>query len=100
VLRRPGQPARVVDARTLPIGSYAGNPPLPMTPRTVLVDQLHESLAGPPGIRLSGSTNRAGRYFGTNAVPAPRYPSTRLKVNQPEHFEVAPISAQRPKGLR
>jgi hypothetical protein len=101
VLRRPGQPTRTVDPRTLPIGSYAGNPPLPMTPRTMLVDRTHDSLMGPPGIRLSMSTNRAARYWGTNAVPSVLYPDQqRPKANRPELLEVAPISAMRPKGLR
>jgi hypothetical protein len=100
VLRRAGHPRPGVDPRTLPIGTYAGQPPLPMTPRVALTDQLIESTMGPPGIRLSMSTNRAGRYWGTDAVPAPRYPERQLHVNQPQHLEVAPISAQRPKGLR
>lgn len=101
MLRRPGQPRPGIDPRTLPIGMYAGNPPLPQQPRVVLVDQLHESLTGPPGLRLSASTNRTGRYWGTDAVPAPRYPTGPPRVNRPEDLELAPVQAlQSRQGIR
>jgi hypothetical protein len=93
------QPAGV-DERTLPIGMYAGQPPLPQQVRVHLVDQLHESLAGPPGPRLSQSTNRNGKYWGTDVVPAPRYPTgpPKSKANRPEDLEMAPIQALAPRG--
>jgi hypothetical protein len=98
VLRKARSPLPGVDPRRVPMGMYAGNPPLPQNPRVVLVDQLHESLMGPPGIRLAMSTNRGGRYFGTDAVPAPRYPTGPPKVNRPQDLEMAPVQALAPRG--
>jgi hypothetical protein len=93
------QPAGI-DPRTLPIGMYAGQAPLPQQARVVLVDQLNDSLMGPPGIRESLSTNRTGKYWGTDVVPAPRYPtgSAKSKANRPEDIEMAPIQALAPRG--
>jgi hypothetical protein len=80
-----------IDPRTIPIGVYAGNPPLPMTPSVALVDQLLDSMGGPSGIRLGGSWRGATRYFGTDTVPAPVYP--RGRINREVDLEVAPIQA-------
>lgn len=98
--RRGGPPALLapagsVDPRTIPIGMYAGAPALPMTPRVVLVDQLLESLMGPPGLEVAGSTDTA-TYYGTDVVPAPVYP--RQSVNSAEALEVAPIAATSFRG--
>lgn len=90
-----------VDPRTLPMGMYAGNPVLPQQVRVTLVDQLHDSLTGPPGILESQSTNRAGRYWGTDAVPGPVFPAApSKKVNRVVDVEMAPVQALQARGIR
>lgn len=74
------------------IGMYSGYGALPQDPRTALTREILPGMSGPPGIRLSGSTDRAARYFGTDAVPPVRYPLTGPKtVNRPIDLEVAAL---------
>jgi hypothetical protein len=59
-----------------------------------MVRDILPGLSGPPGIRLAQSTDRAARYFGTDAVPTTRYPLTGPKqVNRPVDLEVAAIKS-------
>jgi hypothetical protein len=71
------------------MGMYQGVP-LPQDPRTALTRQILPAMSGPPGVRLSMSTNRGGRYFGTDGLPPLRFPLTGPpKVNQPTDLETA-----------
>ena len=47
--------------RALPMGAFAGNPPVPHDPTAAAVDALHDALTGDPGLRLAGS--RGKRQF-------------------------------------
>ena len=75
------------------IGQFTGVP-LPQDPRAGLLAQLLPGLtgAGPEsaGVRLSASTDRSHRYFGTDALPPLRFPlSGPPHVNEPVDLETA-----------
>lgn len=76
-------------APTASMGMYQGIP-LPQDPRRALTAQILPTMSGPPGVRLSMSSNRPGRYFGTDQVAPLRFPLTGSPgVNQPRDFETA-----------
>jgi hypothetical protein len=71
------------------IGMFTGIP-LPQDPRNTLVKAILPTMSGDAGLRLSASTNRAGRYFGTDGMPPLRFPlSGEPKVNRPVDLEQA-----------
>lgn len=75
------------------IGQYTGVP-LPQDPRQTLLDQILPTLLGvgpsTAAVRLSASTDRAHRYFGTDALAPLRMPlSGAPHINQPDDFEQA-----------
>ena len=86
---RPAAAAQAVDSRTIPIGWWAGNPPLPLDASVTIFDQRQQSMLGPPGIRLGSSSDRSGRYFGTDTVPAAIYPGAR--ANRDVDLEMADL---------
>jgi hypothetical protein len=86
---RPGTPTPPRSTPQASIGAYTGIE-LPQDPRAILTAQLLPAMTGPPGLRLSESTNRQGRYFGTDIVPPQRFPlSGPPHANQPEELEAA-----------
>lgn len=91
LLETGGTPSPVIDPRTIPIGAYAGHPPLPMTPSVMLQDELLDSMTGVSGLRLGGSSAQNATYFGSDVVPAPVY--ARGRINREVDLEVAPIEA-------
>lgn len=93
---RPKGPRARQQVAALPqasIGQYTGVP-LPQDPRQTLLDQLLPTMLGvgpsTAAVRLSASTDRCSRYFGTDGLPPLRFPlSGPPKVNQPEDLETA-----------
>lgn len=86
--------APYADVRRMPIGMYAGNPPLPQDPDVTRRDELLDSMLGEPGLRLALSSDQSSVYYGTDAIPAPRFPLTGpVKVNRDFQLEVAGLQA-------
>lgn len=91
-LKKPGAPAKA-RSQQVNIGEYADQQ-LPQDPRaTLLANLLPTQLGVGPAtaaVRLSASTDRANRYFGTNRLAPLRIPlSGPAHINQPEDFEQA-----------
>lgn len=89
----PRDPRQIAEVPQASIGRFTGVP-LPQDPRRALLDQLLPTQLGvgpsTAAVRLGASTDRAHRYFGTDALPPLRFPlSGPPKVNQPEDLEQA-----------